>query len=221
MTKTGWMVLVVFPLLLVVGGIAFLNRETLYEKIFPKQDPIVVVEEKKTAPYGEVVLRVGETVTFAQNSIKLLRVFDDSRCPTGVQCVWAGTLKVEIESVTGMGTSTEVIELGKTLTTEAEQVTVVSVSPHPKAGEQIAQSSYIVTLNVSLRKKEPISSPLGACYVGGCSSQICSDQKDMVSTCEFREEYACYKTAECKRQADGKCGWTNTLELKSCLLKQQ
>lgn len=211
------MVLVVFPVLLVIGVVAFLNKEALYETMFPQPVPVVVVEEKKISPYGEVVLRVGETVTFAQNSIKLLRVFDDSRCAEGVQCVWAGTVKTEIESVTGMGTSTEVVEIGKTLTTEGEQIAVVSVSPYPKAGEQIAQSTYVVTLNVSLREKVTSSSPLGTCYVGGCSSQICSDQKDVASTCEFREEYACYKTAECKRQADGKCGWTDTKELRSCL----
>jgi hypothetical protein len=158
MTKTGWMVLVVFPLLLVAGGVAFFNKEALYETMFPQPEPVVVVEEKKISPYGEIVVRTGETVTFAQNSVKLLRVFEDSRCPEGVQCVWAGTVKVEIESITGMGTSTEVIELGKTLTTEGEQITVVSVSPYPKAGEQIAQSAHTVTLNVSLRKAETASS---------------------------------------------------------------
>lgn len=56
-----------------------------------------------------------------------------------------------------------------------------------------------------------------ACVVTGCSSQICSDE-DMATTCEYREEYACYKTATCKRQADGQCGWTQTTELTSCLM---
>lgn len=59
----------------------------------------------------------------------------------------------------------------------------------------------------------------GACYVGGCSSQICSDQKDMASTCEFKEEYACYKTATCERQASGMCGWTDTPKLRSCIAR--
>jgi hypothetical protein len=55
-----------------------------------------------------------------------------------------------------------------------------------------------------------------ACKKTGCSGQICSDQ-DVVSTCEFREEYSCYKTATCERQANGACGWTNTTELRQCL----
>lgn len=66
---------------------------------------------------------------------------------------------------------------------------------------------------------KPVSPPIttGKCYVGGCSSQICSDQEGMASTCEYREEYACYQNAKCERQASGHCGWTQTLELQACI----
>lgn len=57
----------------------------------------------------------------------------------------------------------------------------------------------------------------GACYTGGCSGQICSDQEGVISTCEWREEYACYQDATCERQPDGECGWTPTAELSACL----
>ncbi|MEO5635096.1 MAG: hypothetical protein ABIS26_00035 [Candidatus Paceibacterota bacterium] len=55
------------------------------------------------------------------------------------------------------------------------------------------------------------------CYVGGCSGEICSDQKDIVSNCIYKEEFACYKTAKCERQSTGKCGWTSTQALNSCI----
>ena len=57
------------------------------------------------------------------------------------------------------------------------------------------------------------------CVKGGCSGQLCSDasQGPLVSTCEFREEYACYRTARCERQSSGACGWTQTPELMQCL----
>ena len=57
----------------------------------------------------------------------------------------------------------------------------------------------------------------GECFVGGCSGQVCSDRDDVITTCEWREEYACYQTATCERQADGACGWTQTEELQACL----
>ena len=55
------------------------------------------------------------------------------------------------------------------------------------------------------------------CFVGGCSGTLCSDHEGAVSTCEYKEEYACYQSATCERQADGQCGWTQTEELKKCL----
>jgi hypothetical protein len=60
------------------------------------------------------------------------------------------------------------------------------------------------------------NTPLPACVKSGCSGQICAD-RSMFSTCEFRPEYACFRTATCARQADGGCGWTQTPALTSCL----
>jgi hypothetical protein len=63
---------------------------------------------------------------------------------------------------------------------------------------------------------------IGECVVGGCSNQLCLDAAladGMMSTCEWREEYSCYRSATCERQADGACGWTATSELSACLEK--
>lgn len=60
----------------------------------------------------------------------------------------------------------------------------------------------------------------GQCVAAGCSSQLCVDGAtagSTVTTCEFRPEYACYQTAKCEAQADGKCGWTPSATLRSCL----
>jgi hypothetical protein len=62
--------------------------------------------------------------------------------------------------------------------------------------------------------------PCTDCVVGGCANQLCVDatgQEPSFSTCEWRPEYACYRTAICERQADGNCGWTMTPELTQCL----
>src|SRR5688572_4202660 len=42
--------------------------------------------------------------------------------------------------------------------------------------------------------------PTQACRRTGCSGQVCSDQ-DVVTTCEWKPEYACYDKAPCERQA--------------------
>ncbi|MEM9191931.1 MAG: hypothetical protein AAGF12_22350 [Myxococcota bacterium] len=61
------------------------------------------------------------------------------------------------------------------------------------------------------------AAPPTTCYVGGCSSQLCSSTPGLASTCEWQDEYACYRDATCEVQADGQCGWTETPKLTSCL----
>lgn len=54
------------------------------------------------------------------------------------------------------------------------------------------------------------------CFKTGCSGQVCSDE-EVITTCEWRTEYECYKAAKCERQSNGKCGFTETPELRRCL----
>lgn len=66
----------------------------------------------------------------------------------------------------------------------------------------------------------PTSSVKNDCAVGGCSGTLCGEPgEDLISTCEYKEEYQCYKQAVCERQATGKCGWTQTDEFAACLVK--
>ncbi len=60
--------------------------------------------------------------------------------------------------------------------------------------------------------------PQARCFVGGCSSHICSDDPNVASSCEYREEYGCYRTATCERQSNGACGWTETAVLRACIM---
>lgn len=94
----------------------------------------------------------------------------------------------------------------------------VEISGVLEVGEhELYQSSGVL----EIRSVAPREVSTGGCYVGGCSGQICSDRDDVVSTCEWREEYACYQRARCERQADGQCGWTQTDELRQCLAAAQ
>ncbi len=174
------------------------------DDVFPTKEP----EE------GQVTLKIGEVGVFRNISIKPTEVVEDSRCPVNANCIWAGTLKVKLDVLSGLGASTPTIELGSSITTEAEEIKFISVSPEKVAGDTIA-SDYKFVLEVTKRATAPVGA--SGCFVGGCSSQICSDKEEVVATCEFRAEYACYRTAKCERQASGQCGWTDTSELRMCL----
>ena len=55
------------------------------------------------------------------------------------------------------------------------------------------------------------------CIITGCSGQVCASEP-VITTCEWREEYACYHdpnitTCGCNQ---GTCGWAQTPELEAC-----
>lgn len=56
---------------------------------------------------------------------------------------------------------------------------------------------------------------VGECRPTGCSSHVCASE-EVVATCEWKEEYACYRLAVCERQESGECGWTMTRESAQC-----
>ena len=52
-------------------------------------------------------MHAGERVTFADSSaLRYVRVTNDSRCPPGVQCIWAGDAEVAFEWTAGSGAVT-------------------------------------------------------------------------------------------------------------------
>jgi hypothetical protein len=165
--------------------------------------------------YGTVVIRLNEIASFPDGlSIRPTAVLEDSRCPENARCIQAGTVRLSVRIRSAMGVSTNEFTPGKTITTESESVTLLGVSPEKRAGEQLADADYRFTFEVK-KRTPPVSA--GQCYVGGCSQQLCTDQPNMASTCEFRPEYACYKTARCERQASGQCGWTLDAAAVACL----
>jgi eight-cysteine-cluster-containing protein len=58
------------------------------------------------------------------------------------------------------------------------------------------------------------------CQTGGCSGELCQEPGSAApsfTTCEYKREYDCYKTAICGRDTSGQCNWELTPELEKCL----
>ncbi len=83
--------------------------------------------------------------------ITVLSIVEDSRCPIDVQCIQAGTVKVTIKIESGMGIATETIALGRTITTETEAITFVSVRPERESKKTISNTDYRFIFRVSKR----------------------------------------------------------------------
>ncbi len=211
------LVLVVLGLLVIYRPQTALAPETPIVKIpensKPIKEPIKVPSIKFD---GVLILRLLETGYFINGfAIVPLKIVEDSRCPSDVVCIQAGKIRVEAE-VAGTEAVTNVFSTGSTFSFEGYKITLLSADPYPVSTKQIGEKEYRFTFKVE-KEKEVL---VGKCYVGGCSSQVCSDQQDMMTTCEYREIYACYQGATCERQPDGKCGWTETPVLKACILEK-
>jgi len=90
-----------------------------------------------------------------------LEILEDSRCPMDVQCIQAGTVRVRATLESGLGTADQVFVLNQPITTEAEEVTLVSVSPMPEAGIEIAEKDYIFIFQVEKRQDLSAGAPEG------------------------------------------------------------
>lgn len=106
----------------------------------------------------EFGIKDGQTVTLARESLRLrfVRVAEDSRCPTGVECVWAGNAEVLVEVGTRNRRVSKTLRLNTNVSPErpAEDkyrgytVRLVRLDPHPRAGRKIRQGEYTAALLV-------------------------------------------------------------------------
>lgn len=111
----------------------------------------VPVQAQPETGTAKVEARLGQGVSALGMTVTPLEVVEESRCPQDVQCIQAGTVRVRVRLSSGLGTSGQVIALGGSMTTEAETVKLVDVTPYPSSGTQIAPESYRFTFEIARR----------------------------------------------------------------------
>lgn len=110
-----------------------------------------IVETLDQRVYLDVSL--GETIAAYGVRLTPEVVLEDSRCPSDVQCVWAGTVRLEARLEGGLGVTIQEFTLGTPITTEAEVVTLVSVEPYPTApGGAISPEEYRFRFEITKRQ---------------------------------------------------------------------
>ena len=109
---------------------------------------------KEVALSQQFKLKVGQEVLVKDAGIKIsgITVVEDSRCPTGVTCIWAGNGKVSVHLSKGKSDAVAV-ELNtnagpKSSTYQGYEIRLVSLDPYPKNGVTIAKDDYVATLMV-------------------------------------------------------------------------
>jgi hypothetical protein len=114
-----------------------------------------------SVPLNQVFqLQVGHYVMFSKSDLYLLfrRVAQDSRCPTGAQCIAAGKAVATFEGriLKGPSEPFDVVlsEAGpdeKGRAYDGYNVHLLRLEPHPVAGQAVDTTTYVATLAVEKR----------------------------------------------------------------------
>jgi hypothetical protein len=107
----------------------------------------------------EFELKFGQQVSIKEEGLKISfsQVAEDSRCPTGVQCIWAGNARVVLKlnkarrrsTVMSLNTGVE----PKQKSYGGYEVKLLELNPYPKEGAPIRKRNYVAKLVVS--RKSP------------------------------------------------------------------
>jgi hypothetical protein len=90
---------------------------------------------------------LGETAYTNGLHVRPIAVIEDSRCPTNVQCVWAGRLVVRSEVAGGAWRRTVELELGKPQQIADGALTLVAATPAKVAGAETDPRTYRFTFD--------------------------------------------------------------------------
>jgi hypothetical protein len=96
---------------------------------------------------GHATVALGKQARFGSLLTVPLRIEEDSRCPTGVQCIQAGTVRIAVRISGGGARSENILTLGKPLELAgAGWLSLAAVCPYPAHPGRIERASYRFTL---------------------------------------------------------------------------
>jgi len=126
-----------------VGGSFLISR---YE-----ENPQAPVPEVSGETSVTVTAGIDESVSAFSLTLAPEALEEDSRCPSDVQCIQAGTVRVRVLVGSAMGESSMILTLGIPSTTEAETITLTAVEPGKLSTTQHDESEYKFTFTVEHR----------------------------------------------------------------------
>lgn len=108
--------------------------------------------QAQTAQQASV--RVGKEKKIARTNLKIkfVKLIEDSRCPTDVNCIWAGNAKIQIK-LTGKRSASKTFEINtgmapQTVTFEGYEIKLMDLTPKPASNIRINPNGYTASFEV-------------------------------------------------------------------------
>lgn len=113
----------------------------------------ILVHEPEPTPGSvvEVTVALGQSISALGIRLAPLSIIEDSRCPTDVACIQAGTVRLSATYTDNAGTLSSVFPLGERISEEAAYVTLVRVTPEKVFTTPFESSEYRFTFRVESR----------------------------------------------------------------------
>ena len=102
------------------------------------------------------VAKLGQTVTIDGISITPISITEESRCPTDVQCIQAGTVIIKAKLSSDTSISETSLKLGNAISFSNKYVTLDGVIPKPNTKFTTKDSDYSFSFSVTRSATKPV-----------------------------------------------------------------
>jgi hypothetical protein len=139
-----------------VSKFALKLGETIMKTIFLSLILMLVfgsVVQSNAQTAERVALRINKQKKLSRSklTIKFVSLVEDSRCPEGTNCIWAGNAKIKVK--VSSARESKIFELNTNLGAKGETlggyaINLESLTPHPAANIRIDKNGYTATFSV-------------------------------------------------------------------------
>ncbi len=98
-------------------------------------------------------IKINNQKRFSQSklTVKFVSLVEDSRCPQGVDCIWAGNAKIKVEISNGR--SRETFEINTNVGARGAQfggyaINLTELTPYPRANARLNRYAYKATFEI-------------------------------------------------------------------------
>ena len=113
---------------------------------------IFAVEAQTRQQQQKVQIHKQKRFSRSNLTVKFVSLVEDSRCPIGTNCIWAGNAKIKIEVSKGRSKKTFEVNTNvgpKGATYDGYQIELIDLKPVPANNVRINKNGYIATFAVS------------------------------------------------------------------------
>lgn len=116
-----------------------------YSEVVTSSPPVISAD-------GKVTLSLNQPITVGATTLSVRSITEESRCPTDVYCIQAGTVTVELTITNQGGPSTSpTLQIGKVLQTGNLIISLDDVTPHPVSTHNTSDKEYRFSLTIKVK----------------------------------------------------------------------